>query len=62
MLSDRKIEILRLAAEGYPMKQIADRLNICRETVHSHMKKIKKQLGAYNTPHAIHIAHQKNIL
>ena len=45
-LSDREREVLELAAEGLPTREIAGRLFIGPETVKSHFEKIYGKLGA----------------
>lgn len=43
-LTDREAEILRLLANGYNNRQIADQLFLSRQTVETHRKHIKKKL------------------
>ena len=44
LLSPREAEILRLAADGFQRKEIADQLGLSLHTVHSHTKRIYKKL------------------
>ncbi|HHB52476.1 MAG TPA: response regulator transcription factor [Saprospiraceae bacterium] len=48
MLSDREYEILKLIAEEYTNKEIADTLNISAGTVETHKKNIMAKLGVKN--------------
>ncbi|MBR1461829.1 MAG: response regulator transcription factor [Prevotella sp.] len=48
-LTMREREILRLVVEGNTMKQIADKLNLGFETVHSYTKYLRQKLGCNNT-------------
>lgn len=43
-LTDREAEILRLLANGYNNRQIAEQLFLSRQTVETHRKHIKKKL------------------
>jgi DNA-binding NarL/FixJ family response regulator len=49
-ISDRELEIIKLIAEGYINKEIADRLFISNHTVNTHRKNIMQKLGINNTP------------
>ena len=44
-LSNREIEVLKLIAQGFINKEIADKLNISLNTVLSHRKNITSKLG-----------------
>lgn len=44
-LSAREIEVLRLVAQGFTNKEIADNLSISINTVLSHRKNITAKLG-----------------
>ena len=44
-LTDRQREVLQLLAEGRPMKEIADILNVRLRTVHFHKYRIMEDLG-----------------
>lgn len=48
-LTMREREVLRLIVEGYTMKQIADKLNLGFETVHSYTKYLRQKLGCNNS-------------
>ena len=44
-ISQRELDVLKLVAQGYINKEIADRLNISLNTVLSHRKNITAKLG-----------------
>lgn len=48
-LTPREREVLALIVEGLPVKQIADRLCLSFETVHSYTKFLRAKLGVNNT-------------
>jgi len=48
-LTQRERDVLKLIVEGLPMKQIADRLDLSFETVHSYTKFLRAKLGVNNT-------------
>ena len=58
-LTTREIELLRLMADGFLYKEIADRLTISRHTVHSHVKRIYAKLGASRRSEAIGMAQDR---
>lgn len=53
VLTHREKEILGLVVEGFPKKQIADRLNVSYHTVDSHIKNIYAKLHVHNTSSAV---------
>ncbi|GAA2590407.1 response regulator transcription factor [Actinomadura fulvescens] len=55
-LSEREINVLRLAAEGLDAPQIADRLNLSIGTVRNYLTAIVSKLGARNRLDAVRIA------
>lgn len=61
-LSQRKLEILSLIAEGLVKKEIADRLNISYSTVDSYVKDIYEALQVNNAPSAVNKAHHLGLL
>jgi len=52
-LTKRRLEILRLIAQGYPNKVIAADLGISEQTVKNHVSSILSILGAGNRAHAV---------
>lgn len=61
-LSQREIDILRLAAEGISRKEIAGRLHISEETAKTHFKNIYQKLGVSSKVSAIRIAQDRGYL
>ena len=55
-LTPRETETLRLAADGLTNEQIADHLDIGRETVKTHLHSAFVKLGAANWTHAVTLA------
>ena len=61
-ISDRRLEILRLASLGQSNKQIARALNVAERTVKDHWSIILERLGAQNRTQAVNIAHGRGLL
>ncbi|MGQ0501312.1 MAG: response regulator transcription factor [Panacagrimonas sp.] len=61
-ISDRRLEILRLAALGLTNKQIARKLNVTERTVKDHWSIIFERLGATNRAQAVNLAHGRGML
>lgn len=61
-LSDREVEIVRLVAEGYAAKQIADQLCLSIHTVNTHRKNIMAKLNINNTAGLVMYAIRENII
>jgi len=57
-LTDRELEVLRIAAEGVPLKEIARRLFLAHGTVRNHMSVILRKTGARNRLEAVRRAQQ----
>ncbi|MEU5582490.1 helix-turn-helix transcriptional regulator [Streptomyces huasconensis] len=55
-LTPREREVLRLAAEGAPTREIADRLALPVGTVRNHLSAITRKVAARNRIDAISIA------
>ena len=53
ILSDKEKEILSMAAQGFMIKEIAQKLNRTESTIESHRKTIFKKLGVVNMIEAI---------
>ena len=62
LLSDRELEVLRLAAAGLANKEIAGKLSISLATVKTHLQHIYGKLGASNRSQAIIRARELKIL
>jgi LuxR family transcriptional regulator, maltose regulon positive regulatory protein len=61
-LSDREIEVLRLMAEGYKYKEIADRMFVSINTVRHHTRNAYSKLDVNNRTQAIGKAKELNLL
>lgn len=61
-ISDRRLEILRLAAAGLSNKHIARQLNVAERTVKDHWSIILERLGASNRTQAVNLAHGRGLL
>ncbi|MFC9287249.1 response regulator transcription factor [Streptomyces sp. NPDC057052] len=55
LVTARRLEVLRLAANGHTNAEIARRLWIAEDSVKSHMRLAYEQLGARDRTHAIAI-------
>lgn len=62
VLNDRELDLLRRLAAGEKHRTIAPDLFLTVPGVHSMTSRLIARLGARNTPHAIHIAHQYGLL
>ena len=58
-LSDRELEILRLAKRGLPNPQIAQSLHISPGTVRNHLSAIYRKLGVHSRHKALQIAAER---
>lgn len=61
-LTIREVEVLYLIASGYSSKLMADKLGISADTAETHRENVLKKLRAPNSPAAVSIGIQKNIL
>ncbi|MFZ5945184.1 MAG: response regulator transcription factor [Bacillota bacterium] len=61
-LSQREKEVLKLVAQGFTDKEIAEDLNISIKTVESHKHRIKEKLGLKRLAELIRYAIENNIL
>ncbi|MGW1957232.1 LuxR C-terminal-related transcriptional regulator [Streptomyces sp. NPDC001920] len=61
-LTGRELEVLRLAADGTPTSEIADRLSLCVGTVRNHLNAVSRKTGARNRIDAIRIARESGWL
>ncbi|MFN8474779.1 MAG: HD domain-containing phosphohydrolase [Anaerolineae bacterium] len=61
-LSEREIEVLRLIARGYTMKQVAEALTISTKTVDRHIQNIYAKIGVSTRAGATLFAMENNLL
>lgn len=61
-ISEREIQIIRLIAEGFSNKEIADKLFLSTHTVNTHRKNILNKLGVNNTAGIVMFAVKENII
>jgi LuxR family maltose regulon positive regulatory protein len=61
-LSDREIEVLRLAAAGLSNREIAEQLYISINTVKAHTKSVYRKLDVHNRTQAINRAQELGLL
>ena len=61
-LSEREVEILRLAKRGLPNPQIAQSLHISPGTVRNHLSAIYRKLGVHSRHEALQIAAERHLI
>jgi len=61
-LSEREIEVLRLARRGLPNPQIAEALHIAPGTVRNHLSAIYRKLGVHSRHEAIQVATERRLI
>jgi two-component system response regulator NreC len=61
-LTDREKQVLKLIAEGYTHKEMAEILNISYKTVIAHQTNISEKLNIYTKPGLIKFAIQRGII
>ena len=61
-LSEREIEVLRLAQRGLPNPQIAQALHIAPGTVRNHLSAIYRKLGVHSRHEALDIALERQLI
>ena len=61
-ISEREIEVIKLIAQGFINKEIADRLFLSTHTVNTHRKNIMQKLGISNTAGIVLFAVKENIV
>jgi DNA-binding NarL/FixJ family response regulator len=61
-LSEREIEVLRLAKRGLPNPQIAQALHISPGTVRNHLSAIYRKLGVHSRPEALQVAAERHLI
>ncbi|MEO3930326.1 response regulator transcription factor [Micromonosporaceae bacterium B7E4] len=58
-LTEREVEVLEIAAEGWPVVEIASKLSLSAGTVRNHLSRIAGKTGARTRIEAIRIAREK---
>ncbi len=61
-ITSRRIDVLRLAAQGHSNREIAEQLNIAESTIKDHWAAIYKRLGTNNRVVAIRKAHELGLI
>lgn len=61
-LTARQLDVLRWAAEGLTIEQIADRLTISAHTADTHLRAVRERLGVTNTVQAVAEAFRLGII
>lgn len=62
VLTEREVEVLRLAKRGLPNPQIARALHISPGTVRNHLSAIYRKLGVHNRYEALQIARDQHLI
>ena len=62
LLSEREVEVLRLAKQGLPNPQIAHSLHISPGTVRNHLSSIYRKLGVHSRHEALQIADERHLI
>ncbi len=62
LLSEREVEILRLAKRGLPNPQIAQSLHISPGTVRNHLSAVYRKLGVHSRHEALQIAEERHLI
>lgn len=62
LLSEREVEILRLAKRGLPNPQIAQSLHISPGTVRNHLSTIYRKLGVHSRHEALQVADERHLI
>jgi DNA-binding NarL/FixJ family response regulator len=61
-ISEREMEIIKLIAEGFSNKEVADKLFLSTHTVTTHRKNIMNKLGVNNTAGLVLFAVRENLI
>ena len=61
-LTPHKLKILSMLAEGKTAEEVGQELWLSNRTIKAHMVFVRSCLGARNTVHAVHIAHNLGFL
>jgi DNA-binding NarL/FixJ family response regulator len=62
LLSERETEVLKLVAQGYVNKEIAQRLGISPATVGSHIKNLYRKLAVHSRVQVVRVAQERGLL
>ena len=62
VLSEREVEVLRLAKRGLPNPQIAQSLHISPGTVRNHLSAIYRKLGVHSRFEALQVVEERHLL
>jgi DNA-binding NarL/FixJ family response regulator len=62
LLSERETEVLKLVAQGYVNKEIAQRLGISPATVGSHIKNLYRKLAVHSRVQVVRAAQERGLL
>ena len=62
VLTNREREILRLIVNGLTIKEVASKLNLGFETVHSYTKSIRQKLGCSNMSSLVRVAMERHLV
>jgi DNA-binding NarL/FixJ family response regulator len=62
LLSEREVEVLRLAKRGLPNPQIAQSLHISPGTVRNHLSAVYRKLGVHSRHEALQIAEERRLI
>ncbi len=62
LLSEREVEILRLAKRGLPNPQIARSLHISPGTVRNHLSAVYRKLGVHSRHEALQVADERHLI
>jgi two-component system response regulator DesR len=61
-LTEREIEVLRLARRGLPNPQIAQALHISPGTVRNHLSAVYRKLGVHSRHQALQVAKERHLI
>jgi two-component system response regulator DesR len=61
-LTEREIEVLRLARRGLPNPQIAEALHIAPGTVRNHLSAVYRKLGVHSRHEALQVAAERRLI
>lgn len=61
-LSDRETDVLKLVAQGYVNKEIANRLGIGTATVSTHIKNLYRKLAVHTRVQVVRVAQERGLI